>query len=47
MMVGFTSNYVRVEKPMDRSLVNTIEMVRLGEMNEDGSALIAMNRDVL
>jgi len=33
MMVGFTSNYVRVERPMDRSLVNTIEMVRLGEMN--------------
>jgi threonylcarbamoyladenosine tRNA methylthiotransferase MtaB len=43
MMVGFTSNYVRVEKPTDRTLINTIEMINLGEMNEDGSALIANN----
>lgn len=41
MMVGFTSNYVRVEKPVDKTLTNTIEMVRLGEMNEEGSGLRA------
>lgn len=47
MMVGFTSNYVRVEKLMDRSLVNTIEVVRLGVINEDGSALLAKNEEVI
>ena len=41
MMVGFTSNYVRVGKPVDKSLVNTIEIVTLGEMYEEGSALSA------
>jgi threonylcarbamoyladenosine tRNA methylthiotransferase MtaB len=35
MMVGFTSNYVRVERPVDRSLVNTIEMVRIGANSEE------------
>ncbi|MDD4972462.1 MAG: tRNA (N(6)-L-threonylcarbamoyladenosine(37)-C(2))-methylthiotransferase MtaB [Paludibacter sp.] len=39
-MVGFTSNYVRVERPYDKTLVNTIQSVRLGNLNEDGSALV-------
>ena len=38
-MVGFTNNYVRVERPYDKSLVNTVEMVTLGDWNEDKSAL--------
>ena len=41
MMVGFTSNYVRVEKPIDKSLTNTIEIVTLGGMNDEGSGLRA------
>jgi len=39
-MVGFTSNYVRVERPYDKSLVNTIQTVTLGSWNEDKSALV-------
>lgn len=40
-MHGFTANYVRVERPYDRSLVNTITTVRLGNFNADNSALLA------
>ena len=39
-MVGFTSNYVQVECSYDKKLVNTLEMVTLGEWNDDKSALI-------
>ena len=39
-MVGFTSNYVRVERPYDKSLVNTIQTVTLGSWNKDKSALV-------
>ena len=39
-MVGFTSNYVRVERPYDKSLVNTIQTVTLGSWNEEKSALV-------
>jgi threonylcarbamoyladenosine tRNA methylthiotransferase MtaB len=39
-MVGFTSNYVRVERPYNKSLVNTIQTVTLGSWNEDKSALV-------
>lgn len=38
-MVGFTANYIRVERPYDKSRVNTVEVVRLGGWNEEGSAL--------
>lgn len=41
-MHGFTDNYVRVERPYDRSLVNTITSVSLGGFNEDKSALVAI-----
>lgn len=39
-MVGFTGNYIRVERPYDKNLVNTIQPVTLGEWNEDKSALM-------
>ncbi|MEI8084757.1 MAG: tRNA (N(6)-L-threonylcarbamoyladenosine(37)-C(2))-methylthiotransferase MtaB [Paludibacter sp.] len=38
-MVGFTENYVRLERPFDKSLVNSIHSVKMGEWNEDMSAL--------
>jgi len=38
-MVGFTNNYIRVETPYDKTLVNTIRAVTLGGWNEDLSAL--------
>lgn len=38
-MVGFTNNYVKVERPFDKNLVNTIQTVTLGEWNEERSAL--------
>ena len=34
MMFGFTGNYRRVKAPYDRSRINTICRVRLGEMDE-------------
>jgi threonylcarbamoyladenosine tRNA methylthiotransferase MtaB len=40
-MHGFTANYVRVERPYDKSLVNKISTVRLGNFNQDKSALVA------
>lgn len=39
-MGGFTENYIRVEMPCDKSLVNRAVRVRLGGFNEDMSALI-------
>ncbi len=41
-MVGFSSNYVRVEKPYDKHSVNQVELVKLGNFNEEFSALIAV-----
>lgn len=38
-MHGFTENYIRVEVDGDRSLDNKVVMVRLGDFNEDGTAL--------
>ena len=38
-MLGFTNNYVRVERPFDKNRVNTIEEVKLGKWNEERSAL--------
>lgn len=40
-MVGFTSNYIRVEKPSDRNRINTVESVVLGAWNDEGNALKA------
>ena len=39
-MHGFTDNYVRVELPYDLSLDNKLVRVRLGDFNEDGTALM-------
>ncbi len=41
-MVGFSSNYVKVERPYDKKLVNTIQTITLGEWNDDKSALIGV-----
>ena len=38
-MHGFTDNYVRVELPYDLSLDNRLIRVRMGDFNEDGTAL--------
>jgi threonylcarbamoyladenosine tRNA methylthiotransferase MtaB len=42
-MVGFTNNYIRVERPFEKSLVNTIQTASFGEWNQDQSALKASN----
>jgi len=39
-MVGFTHNYIRVERPFEKALVNTIQSVYLGEWNEEKTALM-------
>jgi len=39
-MVGFTNNYIRVERPYDKKLVNTIHTVTLGDWNEEKNALM-------
>ena len=43
-MHGFTDNYVRVELPYDLSLDNQLVHVRLGDFNEDGTALLGTIR---
>ncbi|MBO4530988.1 MAG: tRNA (N(6)-L-threonylcarbamoyladenosine(37)-C(2))-methylthiotransferase MtaB [Paludibacteraceae bacterium] len=40
-MRGFTDNYIIVERPYDKSLVNQITQVTLGSFNESKSALMA------
>lgn len=39
-MHGFTDNYLRVELPYDLSLDNQLVRVRMGDFNEDGTALL-------
>ena len=39
-MHGFTDNYVRVELPYDISLDNQLVRIRMGDFNEDGTALM-------
>jgi threonylcarbamoyladenosine tRNA methylthiotransferase MtaB len=38
-MVGFTNNYIRVEKPYDKNSVNKIENMTLGHWNDEKTAL--------
>ena len=38
-MYGFTENYIRVEVETDSSLDNQVLSVRLGDFNEDNTAL--------
>ncbi|MEG1587327.1 MAG: tRNA (N(6)-L-threonylcarbamoyladenosine(37)-C(2))-methylthiotransferase MtaB [Bacteroidales bacterium] len=40
-MHGFTDNYIRVEAPYQKELINVATEVRLGAFNEAGDALIA------
>lgn len=39
-MVGFTNNYIRVVTAFDKMLVNTIQTVTLGNLNEEKDALV-------
>jgi len=39
-MVGFTGNYIRVERSYDKNCVNTIQTITLGEWNEEKTALL-------
>lgn len=43
LMTGFTSNYIRVEKPNDPALINQFETIQLGDWNENKTALEAIN----
>ncbi|MFZ4582250.1 MAG: tRNA (N(6)-L-threonylcarbamoyladenosine(37)-C(2))-methylthiotransferase MtaB [Paludibacter sp.] len=38
-LVGFTTNYIKVERLYDKSKVNTVEIVQLGSWNDEKSAL--------
>ena len=38
LMTGFTDNYVKVEMPLDAARLNTIGLVRLGDLNRQGEA---------
>lgn len=40
-MGGFTANYIRVETPQDKEMINRLVRVRLGGFNDDKSALVA------
>jgi len=42
-MVGFTNNYIRVERPYDKHKVNTVEIIKLGEWNDEKSSLLTVN----
>lgn len=43
-MLGFTNNYVRVESPYDKALVNTIQTITTGNWNDDHSALMVAHQ---
>ena len=38
-MTGFSDNYIKAERPYDKSLVNTIQSITLGDWNEEKTAL--------
>ena len=38
-MTGFTENYIRVERDYDRSLVNSVETVKLKEFDKENMAV--------
>lgn len=38
-MVGFTTNYVKAERPFEKSFVNTVETVTLGAWNQEKTAI--------
>jgi len=41
-MVGFTENYVRVEAPLNKNSVNSVNTIQLGNWNEEKTALTKM-----
>ena len=41
MMYGFTNNYVRLTKPKASELINAVELVKLGDWDEERGALVA------
>ena len=41
MMYGFTNNYVRLTKPKASELINSVELVKLGNWDEERGALLA------
>ncbi len=41
-MTGFSDNYIKAERPYDKSLVNTIQPITLGDWNEEKTALSAL-----
>jgi hypothetical protein len=38
---GFTNNYVRLTKPKASELINSVELVTLGDWDEERGALLA------
>ena len=44
-MHGFTPNYIRVEVPHDDALDNRVVPARMGEFNDDGTALLGLFGD--
>ena len=42
-MVGFSTNYVKAERPFEKSYVNTIQTVTLGDWNEERTAIKVIN----
>ena len=45
-MVGFTSNYVKAERPYDKSLVNKVQLVKLADWNEEKTAMKINSRQL-
>jgi len=41
-MVGFTENYIRVEAPLNKEYINTVQVISLGNWNEDKTTLISV-----
>lgn len=41
-MAGFTSNYIKVERLFDPNLINKVQLITLGEWNDDRTALKAI-----
>ena len=42
-MVGFSTNYVKAERPFEKSVVNTVETVILGDWNDEKTAIKVIN----
>lgn len=38
-MLGFTNNYIRVERPYDKTLINTVQTIKMDNFNDEKIAL--------